>query len=990
MRNIKRVWLWLLLVIFSSILLKAQSIPALTGVYKSIPGNISAAGVASFSVSFTPGSSPVDSVSINVSPPSGAAKSFDSVSGFTITSPATASASVTAAWVDGAYTINYITLRDTSGRIIQYYRDGRILGIPALTGAPLAHTVNFTNIDFLVSGVQVVAPSITTQPSSTAVTVGNYFMLSIMAAGSSPISYQWKKDGINISGATGSNYAINSAAMLDAGNYTVVATNAAASVTSNAAVVTVTPAVMPSFLNQPTATTSALTAGGSLNISGIALGSATITYQWRKNGAVIPGATNSTYNINSVVPTDAGSYTLTATNSAGSVTSSAVVITVTTPILPSFTGPPSTMIGSTTALSTGESLYLIATASGSLPITYQWRKDGVAIAGATNTYYNKSPAVLTDAGAYTLTATNIAGSVTSNPTSITVVQATPPVITKQPASVTRNAGEGSGINFSVQVNGQTGMTPGITYFWKKDGVDISKSNPKFQPQGGNAITMMGGQAGGQPVTVEKSDAGSYTVVVSNQAGLSTESEPAKLTVNAANTPYFTENTPRTENVYSGNPLIIYFAPHAGAGAATDITREVLKNGVVVGEVNNSSYRITIATSSAQGAYTMRVTNAQGSATSPVVNITVSESPPLIGTFSYSVGVAPDSQYFNDSSVSNITLSEGSNLRLIYTFTGSLPMALKWYKDGSEIAPNQLGYLGSYISNQFPTAGFGTSVSSEYTKNKPLTPDSGEYYVVASNSFGSVTSRKVKVRVNPGSVSGSQSIIEGSYTAGSTIKISSTLTHDGTINSLGWKSSIPIGWTYQGGGGSEGNVKPKVNDTGNLEWAWSSLPASPITFTYSLKLPAILSTPPPGTSVSLQSTAVWQQNGIAGQIPISPDPLILSSVSAPVFIYHSADLDKNYIISLQELLRVIELYSFASGGLRSGEYSDGFGSTDGFFASRGRLSSYHSADSNKDGKLSLSELLRVIELYNYRANGSASRSGQYRMSAGSEDGFAPGP
>lgn len=68
MRNIKRVWLWLLLVIFSSILLKAQSIPALTGVNKSIPGNISAAGVASFSVSFTPGSSPVDFVSINVSP----------------------------------------------------------------------------------------------------------------------------------------------------------------------------------------------------------------------------------------------------------------------------------------------------------------------------------------------------------------------------------------------------------------------------------------------------------------------------------------------------------------------------------------------------------------------------------------------------------------------------------------------------------------------------------------------------------------------------------------------------------------------------------------------------------------------------------------------------------------------------------------------------------------------------------------------------------
>ena len=49
---------------------------------------------------------------------------------------------------------------------------------------------------------------------------------------------------------------------------------------------------------------------------------------------------------------------------------------------------------------------------------------------------------------------------------------------------------------------------------------------------------------------------------------------------------------------------------------------------------------------------------------------------------------------------------------------------------------------------------------------------------------------------------------------------------------------------------------------------------------------------------------------------------------------------------------------------------------------------HSAESNRDGKISLVELTRVIELYNYRSG--TSRTGQYKTQPGSEDGFGPGP
>jgi len=53
-----------------------------------------------------------------------------------------------------------------------------------------------------------------------------------------------------------------------------------------------------------------------------------------------------------------------------------------------------------------------------------------------------------------------------------------------------------------------------------------------------------------------------------------------------------------------------------------------------------------------------------------------------------------------------------------------------------------------------------------------------------------------------------------------------------------------------------------------------------------------------------------------------------------------------------------------------------------------LTRYHSADTDKDGKLSLVELTRVIELYNTRAG--TTRTGQYHVQAGTEDGYAPGP
>jgi alpha-tubulin suppressor-like RCC1 family protein len=83
-------------------------------------------------------------------------------------------------------------------------------------------------------------PAITTQLNSSSVTEGSAASFSVVAISSASLTYQWRKDGSPISGATSSTYSISSTSKSDAGSYSVVVTNYAGSVTSSAATLTVT------------------------------------------------------------------------------------------------------------------------------------------------------------------------------------------------------------------------------------------------------------------------------------------------------------------------------------------------------------------------------------------------------------------------------------------------------------------------------------------------------------------------------------------------------------------------------------------------------------------------------------------------------------------------------------------------------------------------------------------------------------------------------
>ena len=142
-------------------------------------------------------------------------------------------------------------------------------------------------------------------------------------------------DGVNhtirkISGATSATLALSNVQSAAAGSYTVVVSNAAASVVSSVATLAVNIPPPPSITLQPAG--QAGIAGGSVSFTVAAAGETTpLSYQWRKDGAAISGATNATLSLNRVQSSDAGSYTVVVTSAAGSTTSNAAALTVTVP-----------------------------------------------------------------------------------------------------------------------------------------------------------------------------------------------------------------------------------------------------------------------------------------------------------------------------------------------------------------------------------------------------------------------------------------------------------------------------------------------------------------------------------------------------------------------------------------------------------------------------------------------------------------------------------
>ncbi|MEY2879071.1 MAG: hypothetical protein RLZZ15_1451, partial [Verrucomicrobiota bacterium] len=188
-----------------------------------------------------------------------------------------------------------------------------------------------------------VAPSITTPPVAATVNAGATATFTVVAGGTAPFSYQWRKGGVNITGNPSANTATLSLANVqsgDAANYDVVVGNGVGTdATSTAVALTVTP-VAPTIVTPPAAAT--LLYGSNATFTVVASGTTPFTYQWRKGGvnlangavtnaATVSGATTITLTLTSITSLDAGNYDVVVTNSVNSTTSAAAALTVTLP-----------------------------------------------------------------------------------------------------------------------------------------------------------------------------------------------------------------------------------------------------------------------------------------------------------------------------------------------------------------------------------------------------------------------------------------------------------------------------------------------------------------------------------------------------------------------------------------------------------------------------------------------------------------------------------
>jgi arylsulfatase A-like enzyme len=176
-----------------------------------------------------------------------------------------------------------------------------------------------------------------------------------------------------------------------------------------------------------------------------------------------------------------------------------------TPGFPTITTQPSDR-----TVNAGRSAKFRVTATGTAPLSYQWRKNASDIVGATHSSYTTPATTIADNGAlFSVVVSNSAGSVISDDAKLTVNDASPPTITSQPANTTVMVGATA--RFRVTA---VGSAP-LHYQWKKNGVDILGATK-------NSYTT-------PPVTLD--DNGSlFSVVVTNSAGSVTSSD-AVLTVN---------------------------------------------------------------------------------------------------------------------------------------------------------------------------------------------------------------------------------------------------------------------------------------------------------------------------------------------------------------------------------------------------------------------------------------------------------------------------
>lgn len=427
-------------------------------------------------------------------------------------------------------------------------------------------------------------PSITTQPSSVTATVGQQASFTVVATGSAPLGYQWRKGGTNISGAISATYTIASVAATDAGSYDVVVSGACTpSATSQTATLTVnkiattltTAAAIGSFGGTTTlsatlkdASNGAVTGKSiSFALNGTAAGTATTdgsgvaTLSSASLGAIAAGSYPS-----GVSASFAGDASFSSSSGTGSLTVSQK------PLTASITAADKVYDATTAATITGSTL------TGARP------GDNVSLAVGSATFDSKSvgTAKTVTATGLSLTGTD-AGNYTVNATAATTADITPKGLAVGTVTVANKEYDG---NTTATITGRTLASGGVL---GTDDVSLSGGTATFNDK--NVGTAKAVSITGLGLTGR--DAGNYSL---NPATASSTADitPRLLTVSATGVSREYNGTTAatvnlSDNRISGDALTLAYASASFADKNVGTNKPVSVSGISISGTDAGNY-----------------------------------------------------------------------------------------------------------------------------------------------------------------------------------------------------------------------------------------------------------------------------------------------------------------------------------------------------------------------------------------------------------------
>jgi hypothetical protein len=359
----------------------------------------------------------------------------------------------------------------------------------------------------------VISPALRNIRSTAAASV----TLSVITSGTPPLVHQWYLNNLPLANSDTPNLTLSPLHWSQRGAYKCVVSNAVGAATSAPIAVDLTSAAV--VLVHPVDTKVAR--NGSTTLKVVAGGTSGITYQWLRNGQIIPKATKATLSLTKANDDTAGSYTVKVSNSLNPLPTESNAAAVVVENIPLITTQPLTHYG---AVGTTHTFSVAIDPSSNGPLRYQWYKTKRIIAGATLPTLALTNLTAANVGSYHVVITNDVGKATSK--TATLYVQTPPTITQDPTSLALY--EYDKATFEVSATGSSTLT----YQWHLNGFPIPKATAR-------TYTIAQARLPGDGVFSHEGD---YHCVVKNKVG-NAESQTASLALAIVPPPTITSFSP---------------------------------------------------------------------------------------------------------------------------------------------------------------------------------------------------------------------------------------------------------------------------------------------------------------------------------------------------------------------------------------------------------------------------------------------------------------